>query len=126
MNIKGLTSAEISEKVYVYVKEYFKGSTITNHAGELFQENYNLEYGEIAVDLPQKHMFQDTDQINNTSGFVYLDNISQEHNGYEFIIILLSNSDYSNALYLILQRINTETNDTEHIMLKNFMEREDE
>ena len=124
MNITGLTIKEISEKMDGYVKDYFKGSTVTNYAGELFTENYTLEFDEIGVDLPQKHLFQDSDNINNASGYVYLNDISEEHKGYEHIIILLSSADYYNsqALYLILQKISEETGDTENIIIKNFIE----
>ena len=125
MNITGLTIKEISEKMDCYVKDYFKGSTVTNYAGELFTENYTLEFDEINVDLPEKHLFQDTDNINNASGCVYLADISEEHQGYEYVIILLSNADYSKALYLILQKISEETGTAEHIILKNFIESED-
>ena len=91
MNIKDLTIKEISGKIESYVKDYFKDSRVTNYTGELFTENYTLQFDEIDVDLPQKHLFQDTDQINNASGYVYLANISEEHKGYEYIIILLYN-----------------------------------
>ena len=121
MNIKGLTIKEIGAKMNGYVKDYFKGSIVTNYEGELFMENYTLQFDEIAVELPQKHLFSDTDQINNASGCIYLANISEEHKGYEYVIILLSNADYSKALYLILQKISEETGDTEHIILKNFI-----
>ena len=124
MNIKDLTIREIDGKIRHYVTDYFKGSTITNYEGELFTENYTLEFDEIDVDLPQKHLFYDTDNINNASGCIYLANTSEEHRGYEYVIILLSNADYSKALYLILQKISEETGDTEHIILKNFIERE--
>ena len=122
MNIKGLTMREISEKIRPYVADYFKGSTITNYEGELFTENYTLEFGEIAVDLPQKHLFSDTDQINNASGYIYLTNTAEEYRGYEYIVILLSTSDYSRALYLVLQKISESAGKTEHIILKNFVE----
>ena len=122
MNIKGLTMREISEKIRPYVADYFKGSTITNYERELFQENHTLEFGEIAVDLPQKHLFNDSDNINNASGYVYLTNTAEEHRGYEHIVILLSTADYSTGLYLILQKISEKTSDTEHIILKNFIE----
>ena len=125
MNIENLTIREIDEKIRHYVNDYFTGSTITNHAGELFTENYTLQFDEIAVDLPQKHLFKDTDQLNNASGYVYLADASGEHKGYEHVIILLSTADYSRALYLILQKISEETSDTEHIILKNFIESED-
>ena len=119
MNIKGLT---ISEKIRPYITDYFKGSTITNCENELFTENYMLQFDEISIDLPEKHLFKDTKQINNASGYIYLTDISEEHKGYEYVIILLSNSDYSKALYLILQKISEETGDTEQIILKNFVE----
>jgi len=90
MNIKGLTMREISEKITPYVADYFKGSTITNYAGELFTENYTLGFGEIAVDLPQKHLFSDTDNINNASGYIYLTNTAAEHKGFEYVAVLLS------------------------------------
>ena len=125
MNIENLTIREIDEKIRHYVDGYFTGSTITNYAGELFTENYTLQFDEIAVDLPQKHLFKDTDQLNNASGCSYLNNTSEEHKGHEYIIILLSTADYSTALYLILQKISEETGDTEHIIIKNFIEGEE-
>lgn len=125
MNIKGLTLREISAEMESYVTDYFKGSKVTNYKGELFTESYSLEFGEIVVDLPQKHLFQDTDQINNASGCIYLADICKEHQGYEYIIVLLSNADYSKALYLILQRIRNDTGEAENIILKNFIESED-
>lgn len=125
MNIKNLTIREISEKIKPCINDYFKGSTITNYAGELFTENYTLQFDEISVDLPQKHLFNDTDNINNASGCIYLANASEKHRGYEYVIILLSNADYSKALYLILQKINEKTGETEHIILKNFIESEE-
>ena len=125
MNIENLTIREIDEKIRPYVNDYFKGSTITNYAGELFTENYTLQFDEIAVDLPQKHLFKDTDNINNASGCIYLADASAEHRGYEYVVILLSTADYSRALYLILQKISEETGDTEHIILKNFIESEE-
>jgi HD superfamily phosphohydrolase YqeK len=85
----------------------------------LFTENYTLQFD---VDLPQKHLFQDTDNINNASGCIYLADISEKHKGYEYVIILLSNADYSKALYLILQKISVETSEAEHIIIKNFIE----
>jgi len=118
MNIKGLTMREISEKMKPYVADYFKGSTITNYEGELFTENYTLEFGEIGVDLPDKERFSDTDQINNASGYIYIANASDGHKGFEFVVILLSSTDYSRALYLILQKISESTGKTEHIILK--------
>lgn len=124
MNIKGLTIREIDEKIRHYVTDYFKGSTVTNYSGELFTENYTLQFDEIAIDLPQKHLFQATDNINNASGCIYLADVDEKHRGYEYIIILLSNPDYSKALYLILQTINEETGNAEHIILKNFIENE--
>jgi hypothetical protein len=124
MNIEGLTIKDIDEKIRHYVTDYFKGSTIINYAGELFTENYTLQFDEIAVDLPEKHLFKDTDNINNASGCIHLADISEEHRGYEYNIILLSNADYTKVLYLILQKISEETNEAEHIILKNFMESE--
>ena len=87
MNIKGLTIREISEKIRPYVADYFRNSTITNYEGELFTENYTLEFGEIGVDLPDKEQFSDTDRINNGSGYVYLANASEEHRDFEYIVI---------------------------------------
>ena len=125
MNIKGLTIKEIDDRIRHYVTDYFTGSKISNYAGELFTENYTLQFDEIAVDLPQKLLFQDSDQINNASGYIYLNDISEKHKGYEYVIILLSTAaDYDNsqALYLILQKISEETGDTENIIIKNFIE----
>ena len=122
MNVTGLTMREISEKVKPCVTEYFKGSTVTNYDGELFQENYTLEYGEINVDLPQKHLFNDTDQINNASGNIYLADVSEEHKGHEYVVILLSNAEYTQALFLIIQKINQETGNAENTIIKNFIE----
>ena len=65
MNISNLTIREIDEKIRHYINDYFTGSTITNYEGKLFTENYTLQFDEIAVDLPQKHLFKDSDQINN-------------------------------------------------------------
>ena len=59
MNIANSTMREISEKIRPYVADYFKDSTITNYDGELFTENYTLEFGEIGVDLPDKEQFSD-------------------------------------------------------------------
>jgi len=122
MNIANLTIREIDEMVRPYVAEYFKnGTIINNYAGELFTENYTLQFDEIAVDLPEKEQFNDSDQINNASGYVYLSNVSEEYKGYEYVIILLSNAEYTKAIYLILQKISEESGKAEHIILKNFI-----
>ena len=126
MNIKNLTIRKISEKIKPFVNDFFKGKAeVTNYDGELFTENYTLQYGEIAVDLPQKHLFKDTDQIQNASGYLYLAEISEEYQKYDFTVILLSNADHTKALFLIIQKINQETGETENLIVKNFIESEE-
>jgi hypothetical protein len=123
MKTENLTMHEISEEIRHYVNNYFKGSMIINYAGEMLTESYSIGIDEIAVDidLPQ----QDSEYVNSKSGCIYLGNTCEQHRGYEYIIILVSTADQSKALYLILQKICEETSDTEYIILKDFIESEE-
>ena len=122
MNIKNLTIREIDEKIRPYVNDYFKSSTVTNYAGEMLTESYTIGVDEMAVDL---HLPKDTEYINSKSGCIYLSDTYEQYRGYEYIIILVSTVEQSRALYLILQKISEETGETEHIILKNFIESEE-
>ena len=122
MNIKNLTIREIDDKIRPYVNDYFKDNTITNYAGELLTESYTIGVDEMAVDL---HLPKDTEYVNSKSGCIYLSDTCGQQRGYEYIIILVSTVEQSTALYLILQKISEETGDTEHIILKNFIESEE-
>ena len=111
MNIKELNIEEISDKIKKYLPPYIQKDF-------RFQENYILEFNEISSSIPEKYhkLFKNSDMINSASGCVETDDSE-----FDYIIILLSNENYSRALFLLLQKVNKETSETDIELLKSFV-----
>ena len=110
MNIKGLKLNEVGERIKQFLPPFLQ-------AKFQFQESYQLEFDEISHNLPAKYhkFFKDDDIINNASGYVEDDSFE-----YNYTVILLSKEDYSQALFLLLQKEHKITNDIEIELLKSF------
>jgi hypothetical protein len=111
MNISGLTLDEVNEKI----KEYYPTFIGDDFK---FQENYQMEFGEISHNISKKYhkFFNDSDIINNASGLVEADKFD-----FDYTLILLSNEDQSQALFLILQSEDKATGDIKIDVLKSFI-----
>ena len=111
MDIKGLTLQEIGEKMKKFLPSYLQPDF-------QFQESYQLQFDEIKHNIPHKYhkFFNDDDKINSASG-----GVETEDSEYNHTIILVSNSDNSEALFLFLQKENKETGEVETDLLASFM-----
>ena len=96
MDITGLDSIQVSQRMAVHVEQYIMGFKLSD-GDSLFQENYKLHYDEVEV-IPDKHKgkFTGDEWFNAASGFI-------EAAGREYIIMLLASEDSATAYLLILQ-----------------------
>jgi hypothetical protein len=115
MNISNLTLKEVSHKMRELLPSYLQKY---NDGESLFQESYSLDFDEINHNIPEKYhkYFKGNDSIQNASGI-----ISASRFEYDYIVILLSNADYSRALFLLLQKENKATGDIEIELLNTFI-----
>jgi hypothetical protein len=111
MDIKGLTLDEVGERIKAYLPPFLQDNF-------QFQESYQLEFSEVNHNIPKKYHkhFKDNDLINCTSGSVEVGDC--EH---DFVVSLVSNADYSKALFLFLQKVDKQTGEEETTMLKSFL-----
>ena len=124
VNIKGLDLGEVSSQLQGYVTEYFKDQTNTPRLDEcLFTESYLFDFEEIQHLLPTEYhkFFKPTDKFNGASGYLEFDSESEPDGTCEYILSLLSNEDYSKALFLLLQEIDNTTNEEKVVILKDFL-----
>jgi len=111
MDITGLTLQEIGEKIKKFLPSYLQSDF-------QFQENYQLQFDEIKHHVPKKYhkFFNNDDKINSTSGSVEVIKIE-----YDYNLILVSNEDFTEALFLFLQKENKETGEVETELLTSFL-----
>ena len=111
MDIKKLTLNEIGEKIKKFFPPYLQSDF---H----FQENYKLQFDEIKHNIPTKYhkAFNDGDILNVASG-----NIEVVKPDYDYTVILVSNENYSDALFLLLQKENKKTGDIETELITSFL-----
>ena len=111
MNIKGMTLNEIVEKIKQYLPPYLQKDF-------QFQESYQLEFCEIKHNISGEYykFFNDNDILNVACGGMESENFE-----YDYNIISVSNSDYSQALFLLLQKEHKITNEIEIELLKSFV-----
>ena len=111
MNIQGLTLDEIAEKMTDYLPLFLKGTL-------KFQESYLLYFNEISHNTPVEYWecFDDADMVNCASASIELENY--EH---DFIVSLVSNADYSEALFLALIKVDKQTGAEETSIFKSFI-----
>jgi hypothetical protein len=123
MNIQGMDLPAISKKILPYLTKYFNGCELLLSENGFFSESYLLGYDEIEHLIPEKHKyyFKNTDFINGASGIVNFSNQAKRFNGHEYIVMLLSNEDYSKALFLYLQCNNASSNAQINILVADFM-----
>ena len=116
MNISNLTLKEVSHRIREYLPSYLQKY---NEGESLFQESYSLQFDEINHNIPDKYhkYFNDEDCIQNASGI-----ISASRFEYDYVVILLSNADYSKALFLLLQKENKDTGDVTIEFLNSFLD----
>ena len=111
MNINGLNLDEVGEKIKGFLPPYLKNDFT-------FQESYTLDFDEISHNIPQKYhkFFKDNDKINSASASVETVKIE-----YDYTVVLVSNEDYSEALFLLLQKENKDTGEIETDLLTSFI-----
>ena len=109
MDIKGLTLNEVAEKIKEYLPLYLQNNF-------QFQESYVLDFDEINHNIPEEYhkYFNAADKINNACGSVEADELE-----YNYNIILLSNHEYTRALFLLLQKENKTTGEMDIELLKS-------
>ena len=111
MNITGLTLNEVGEIMKQYLPPYLQKDF-------QFQESYQLEFSEIKHNIPVKYhkSFNDSDILNVASG-----GIESEDFEYDYNIILVSDSEYAEALFLILQKTHKISEEIETELIKSFL-----
>ena len=114
LNIQGLDTAQISEKLSVYVENHIRGFMLSD--GEsLFQENYLLSFDECKDAIPSKyhHLFTDTDMLNGLSGFI-------KAGAKQYIVMLLVDEAFTKAYLLSMQGAGAEGSD-ETVIIADFL-----
>ena len=111
MNIKNLTLQEIGEKIKKFLPPFLNNDF-------QFQESYQLEFEEVRHNIPKKYhkFFNDSDMINSASGIIENDKFEDD-----YIVILVSSQDYSQALFLFLQSENKSTGEVKTELLTAFI-----
>ena len=111
MDITGLTLNEVGEKI----KEYLP--PILQYDFQ-FQESHQLEFNEICHNIDKKYhkLFKDNDIFSCANGSVEDDDFE-----CDYIVMLVSNEDSTQALFLLLQTENKSTGKTETELLQSFV-----
>ena len=111
MDITRLTLDEVGERIEEYLPPFIQDKFS-------FQESYLLDFEEIKHAIPTEYhqFFKDDNRIHSASGFVEDDSLE-----YDYTVILLSMADYSQALFLLLQKEHKITNEIETEFLKSFL-----
>jgi len=119
LEVKGLDSTEISQKLEMYVAECFNGYKLD--AGQsMFQEGYTLHFDEVADIIPSEHhhLFTNESKFNGMSGY-----ITTEYVGggvAERTVMLLMDGDSENVYLLYLQETNQE-GEERTTLIKDFL-----
>ena len=106
LEVKGLDSTEISQKLEIYVAEYFNGYKL-GEGESMFMEGYVLEFGEVNDWIPTEYHnhFKDDDKFNCMSGYIVVDNkdgktderiisiVMDEHSEYVYLLCLQESED---------------------------------
>ena len=114
MDIKGLDLVQISQKLAIYVSEYFTGFTLAE--GEsLFAESYLFYFEEVKDSIPAQynHLFNDESKFNGAAGFI-------EVNDKEHCIMMLTDEDY-NHVYLLSKQDSDADGNESTVIIKDFM-----
>ena len=111
MDITRLTLEEISEKIEKYLPPFLQDKFS-------FQESDLLDFDEIkhAIPIEYHQFFKDDNRIRNVNGYVEDDSFE-----YDYTVVLLSMADFSQALFLLLQKEHKITNEIETEFLKSFL-----
>lgn len=119
MDIKGLDLTEISCRLEKYVTCHFKDFILLE--GQcLFAESYLFYFDEVKHLIPDKyhHRFKDT-KFNGASGLLEGGSMSDES---EFILMMLTDEEYSKALFLLIQEENDLSDKERVTMLADLLE----
>ena len=114
MDIKGLDLVQISQKLAIYVSEYFKGFTLAD--GEsLFAESYLFHFDEVKDNIPAQyhHLFNDDSKFNGAAGFI-------EVGDTEHCIMMLTDEDYNRVYLLSKQDADVDGNE-KTVIIKDFL-----
>lgn len=117
---------EISRQLQHYVTDYFKGCKLSGLDEGMFAESCQFDFTEIKHLIPPEYhgLYKDTDWFNCASGYVLFDSKSDEFRGSVFMVMLISDEEYSNALFLLLQEENDVTHTNRDILLADFIKQE--
>lgn len=126
MNIKGMNIIEISSQLQHYVTDYFKDCKLSGLDEGMFAESCQFDFTEVNHLIPPEYheLYNDTDRFNCASGYVLFETKSDEFRGSVFMVMLISDKEYSDALFLLLQEENDITHVNKDIILADFIKQE--
>jgi hypothetical protein len=106
-----------------FIVDYFAGCELSELDGDLFAESYSFEREEIFHLIPNEHsgLFNDADNFTGASGFLNFNYQAKRFRGCEYTVMLVSNEDYSKALFLYVQEENPSGDTHSDILIADFL-----
>jgi len=119
LEVKGLDVVDISQKLAIYVAEYFNGYKL-GEGESMFMEGHMFEFDEIKDIVPSKHhhLFTDESRFNGMSGYIIVGCVDGKKD--ERVISLLMDEDSEYAYLLCLHETKEKEDDT-IILIKDFL-----
>ena len=117
MNIKNMKIGEISQRIAPFVVSHFKDRRIENAPAEILQESVRLEIFEICVPLPIAR--PKSEIVTAMSGEIFFGEPCKEQKFWH-VVTLVNDEKNENALCLVVQKIDPDSNETTCTVIKNF------
>ena len=122
MDITGLDILQISEKIYPYVTDYFKGCKLSDFKEWSF-ESYIFNLSELTHLIPAQHQhrFKDTDKFNGASGFLDFETVPEDYENKKFLLMTITDEDNTKIYFLYVQELNEDYDKQSDILIADFM-----
>ena len=122
MDIKNLNILQISEKIYPYVSDYFKGCTLSDFKEWSF-ESYIFDLSELTHLIPEQyhHRFKDTDEFNGASAFLDFEAVPEEYENKKYLLMLIADKNNAICYFLYIQELDGDYDKQRDILIADFM-----
>jgi len=119
LEVKGLDSTGISQKLEIYVSNYFEGYSLG--AGQsMFMEGHMFYFDEVSGIIPAEHhhLFTDESKFNGMSGYVIVGHVEGKADERIISVLMDEQNDY---VYLLCLQETGEQGEVQPTIIKDFL-----